>query len=108
MLGDTEEVAVRVRAAGLCVEPAKVCYPFTLLRRELSNHRATFKKFKPFKSFKTIPGWSGGLNDWNVLNDLNPLQRMLQPLITPTGRKRATRLEMPAMSIVSTTSATSL
>jgi len=66
MLGDIEEVAVRVRAAGLGVGAAKVCYPFTLLRRELSNDRATFKKFKPF------PRLSDGLNDWNGLNDLNP------------------------------------
>ena len=76
--------------------------------RELSNHRTTFKKFKPFKSFKTFPGFSDGLNDWNGLNDLNPRQRMRYPLITPTGRKRATHLEIPAKSIVSTTSATSL
>jgi len=52
----------------------KVCYPFTLLRRELSNQRTTFK---PFKSVKTIPGLSDGLNDWNGLNNLNPRQRML-------------------------------
>jgi len=68
MLGDIEEVAVRVRAAGLGVEAAKVCYLFMLRERELSNHRATFKKFK---SFKTFSGFSDGLNDWNVLNDLN-------------------------------------
>jgi sigma54-dependent transcription regulator len=43
MLGNIEEVAVRVRAASLGVGPAKACYPFTLLRRELSNHRTTFK-----------------------------------------------------------------
>jgi len=71
MLGNIEEVAVRVRAASLGVGPAKVCYSFTLWRRELSNHRATFKKFKPFKPFKTILGLSDGLND------LNPRQRML-------------------------------
>jgi hypothetical protein len=66
MLRDIEEVAVRIRAAGFGAGAAKVCYPFTLLRRELSNHRATLKKFKP------IPGWSDGLNDWNVLNCWNP------------------------------------
>jgi len=55
MLGDIEEGAVRVRAASLRVGAARVCYPFTLLRRELSNHRTTFKKFKPFKSFTRIP-----------------------------------------------------
>ena len=54
MLGDIEEVAVRVRAAGLGVGAAKVCYLFMLRERELSNQRTTFKKFKSFKSFKTF------------------------------------------------------
>jgi len=78
MLGDIEEVAVRVRAAGLGVEAAKVCYLFMLRERELSNHRATFK---------TIPGWSDGLNDWNGLKYLQSAEKLCRSPSTVLGAR---------------------